>query len=86
MPEIARFFGVVITMHYNDHAPPHFHARYESEKATFVIRDLRVIEGSLPPRVRGLVTEWAAVHGDELLANWARAARRLPLVPIAPLE
>jgi hypothetical protein len=65
---------------------PHFHARYESEKATFVIRDLRVIEGSLPPRVRGLVTEWAAVHGDELLANWARAARRLPLVPIAPLE
>jgi hypothetical protein len=86
LPEISRFFGVVITMHYNDHAPPHFHVRYNAARATLAIHELVVAEGSLPPRVLGLVVEWAAQHRDELLADWSRAARRLPLVPIAPLE
>ena len=86
MPELSRFFGIVIAMHYNDHVPPHFHARYGSDRATICIRDMTVLEGYLPPRVLGLVVEWAAQHGDELLADWVRAVRRLPLVPIAPLE
>jgi hypothetical protein len=86
VPELSRFFGIVIAMHYNDHVPPHFHARYGSERATICIRDMTVLEGSLPPRVLGLVVEWAAQHGDELLADWVRAVRRLPMVPIAPLE
>ena len=86
MPEISRFFGVVIAMYYNDHAPPHFHARYGAERATIAVRELVVTEGRLPPRVLGLVVEWAAQHRDELLADWSRAARELPLVPIAPLE
>jgi hypothetical protein len=86
MPELSRFFGVVISMHYYDHAPAHFHARYGSQSATLGVRDLRVLEGSVPPRVLGLVIEWATQHQDELLADWVRASRQLPLVPIAPLE
>jgi hypothetical protein len=86
VPELSRFFGVVIGMHYNDHAPPHLHARYGRDRASIALRGFGVLEGSLPPRVLGLVIEWAAQHQDELLADWARAARRLPLVPIAPLE
>lgn len=86
MPEISRFFGVVIAMHYNDHAPPHFHARYGAERAAVAIRGLVVTDGWLPSRVLGLVVEWAAQHRDELLAHWSRAVRELPLVPIAPLE
>jgi hypothetical protein len=68
VPELSRFFGIVIAMHYNDHVPPHFHARYGSDRATICIRDMTVLEGYLPPRVLGLVVEWAAQHGDELLA------------------
>jgi hypothetical protein len=86
VPELCRFFGIVISMHYNDHAPPHFHARYGTARAALLIRGLQPLDGRLPPRVLGLVVEWASRHEDELLANWARAARRLPLVPVAPLE
>ena len=86
MPELSRFFGVVVRMHYNDHAPPHLHARYGRDGAAIALHGFGVLEGSLPPRVLGLVMEWAAQHPDELPADWARAARRLPLVPIAPLE
>jgi len=82
MPEISRFFGIVISMYFNDHDPPHFHARYSGHVARVAIGSLAVLSGSLPPRVLGLVTEWAALHGDELAANWARlrkghAARRI---------
>jgi Domain of unknown function (DUF4160) len=86
VPELSRFFGIVISMHYNEHAPPHFHTRYGAQKATVRIRELTVLHGGLSPRVLGLVVEWAALHRDELVANWACAARRVPLVPIAPLE
>jgi hypothetical protein len=54
MPEISRFLGIVITMHYDDHAPPHFHVRYSGRKATLSIRPLEVLQGRLPPRVLGL--------------------------------
>ena len=86
MPAISRFLGIVIAMYYNDHDPPHFHARYGSFKAAITINDLRLLEGRLPPRVLGLVMEWAAMHQGELLENWRRAREGEPLVPIAPLE
>lgn len=57
MPEICRFLGIVISMNYNDHAPPHLHARCGGDKAMLDIRTLRVIDGRLPPRVLGLVVE-----------------------------
>ena len=86
MPEICRFFGIVIAMYYNDHDPPHFHARYGSQKARFAIADLRLIEGNLAPRARGLVVEWATVHQDELYREWGLAKDQQALFRIQPLE
>jgi hypothetical protein len=86
MPEISRFFGVVIAMYYNDHAPPHFHARYGGQKALISIDKPTILEGGLAPRVLGLVVEWAAMHRMELTENWERSRRDAPLEKIAPLE
>jgi len=65
-PRISRFFGIVITMYYDDHPPPHFHVRYGEHRAILEIEPVAVIAGSLPPRALGLVSEWATVHRDEL--------------------
>ena len=62
MPEISRFFGMVIAMYYNDHAPPHFHVRYSKQKAIVGIDPLVVLAGRLTPRAERLVLEWAALH------------------------
>ena len=86
MPELSRFFGVIITMFYNDHQPPHFHARYAGRRAAIDIDSLAVLDGTLPPRVLGLVIEWATIHRDELGENWRLARADRPLRPIAPLE
>ena len=56
MPELSRFFGIIIAMFYDDHAPPHFHVRYGAQRAIVAVETLAVIEGTLSPRVRGLVT------------------------------
>jgi hypothetical protein len=69
LPEISRFFGIVIAMFYNDHPPPHFHVRYGSQRAIVDITTLSVLEGSLSPRALGLVVEWAAQHRAELRAK-----------------
>ncbi len=86
MPEISRFFGVVIRMFYNDHMPPHFHADYGRQRAAIAIESLQVLEGRIAPRVLGLVMEWTALHQRELMENWESARSRAPLKPIAPLE
>jgi hypothetical protein len=86
VPEISRFFGIVIGMFYAEHGVPHFHAVYGSAKASIGIADARVLEGGLPPRALRLVLEWARLHERELLENWGRARRGDPLEPIAPLE
>lgn len=86
MPEISRFFGIIVSMNYNDHAPPHFHVRYTGQYATVAILPLRLLEGRLPPRVLGIVMEWATLHQAELLEDWNLARRRRPLKRIAPLE
>ena len=86
MPEISRFFGIVIRMYYREHPPSHFHAKYAEHAASFSVETLEMTEGSLPRRARALVLEWASVHREELAANWRRASRQEPLQPIAPLE
>lgn len=86
MPEISRFFGLVIRMYYNDHAPPHFHAEYGEHEVLIDIRTLDVLGGSLPKRGMALVLEWAAAHRHELMQDWTRARESKPLRPIAPLE
>ena len=62
MPEIRRFFGIIITMNYSDHPPPHFHVRYAEQKALVGIESLTLLRGRLSPRVFGMVMEWAALH------------------------
>lgn len=86
MPEISRFFGIVIQMYWDDHAPPHFHARYGEHEALINIRTLEILRGSLPGRAMGLTLEWAAMHRAALAANWVRCAKTLPPMTIPPLE
>jgi hypothetical protein len=86
MPEISRFLGIVIKMFFDDHNPPHFHAEYGGEVALIDIRKLSVFSGKLPPRVIGLVIEWAAIHKEELFTDWERARVKEELLKIAPLE
>ncbi len=86
MPQISRFFGIIITMYYDDHNPPHFHAKYGEYTAEIGIRDCSIIEGNLPPRVLGFVTEWAALHRNELIENWERLKTEQELLSIEPLK
>ena len=86
MPEISRFFGMVIAMYYNDHAPPHFHVRYAEQKAIVGIDSLEVLEGKLSPKARALVLEWAEAHQEELRTDWELAREQAPLNRIDPLE
>ena len=86
MPEISRFFGIIIAMFYDDHAPPHFHVRYGEQKAIIAIDTLTILQGRLAPRTHGLVMEWAALHKEELLEDWALAEHQAPLKKIRPLE
>jgi hypothetical protein len=85
LPRISEFFGIVITMYYNDHAPPHFHARYGEHEAQFAIESLTLLRGSLPSATVGLVREWAVIHREELFGNWEAARHGEPLSKIAGL-
>ena len=86
MPEISRFYGIIIRMFHDEHAPPHFHAIYQNDEAQFNIKTLEIIEGSLPRSAQRLVKEWALIHQNELLQNWERAQKPEPLDKIAPLD
>ena len=86
MPEISRFLGIIIAMYYNDHGPPHFHAKYGAQEMKVNIATGEIIEGSLPTRARRLVLEWWQLHQVELSEDWALAEARKPLNKIEPLE
>lgn len=86
VPEISRFFGIVIQMFWTDHAPPHFHVLYGGDEAAIAIRTLSVIRGSLPRRVLALTLEWASLHRTELLEDWELCERQIPPRKIPPLE
>jgi hypothetical protein len=86
MPEIARFYGIVIKMFFDEHNPPHFHASYGEHEVLIDINSLALFAGQLPPRALGLVVEWATQHQDELLYNWRRAQDQQPLIKIEPLK
>lgn len=86
MPQISRFFGIVILMYFNDHAPPHFHAAYGEYEAVYAIETLEILRGRLPRRAHGMVVEWATLHRDELRGNWRRASQMQPLASIEPLD
>lgn len=86
MPVISRFFGIVIAMYWEDHVPPHFHAKYSGDEALINIRTGEVVRGSFPRRALTLLDEWRRVHMQELLDNWERAHRREALTYVEPLE
>ncbi|MYA40587.1 MAG: DUF4160 domain-containing protein [Gemmatimonadetes bacterium] len=86
MPEICRFYGIVIRMYFREHGRPHFHAEYGGRKASVRIEDLRVIEGRLTPRAERMVLEWAKQHRRELEQAWQRVERHQDPGKIAPLE
>lgn len=86
MPEISRFLGIVIAMFYNDHGPPHFHARYGDSEIRVNIETGQIMSGAFPKRAEGLVMEWLELHRTELMQDWKLAGERKPLKKIAPLE
>jgi len=85
MPIISRFYGILIAMYFNDHNPPHFHAKYSGYEALFSF-DGAIIEGEIPKRAEKFVQEWISFHKLELEENWEKARSGQPLNYIAPLE
>jgi len=85
MPTISIFYGIVIQMFWNDHAPPHFHALYAEHEAVIEIATLEIIRGSLPRRALALALEWAQEHRAELLEDWDLCRSHQMPRPITPL-
>ena len=86
MPIISRFFGIIIRMFFNEHAPPHFHAEYGNHRALIDIRTLKLIEGNLPRRALELVMDWAELYQEELMKDWDLCQSHQHPMEIAPLE
>lgn len=86
MPTISSFYGILIQMFWNDHAPPHFHALYAEHEALIDIRTLEVIEGAVPRRALSLILEWAQQHREELMEDWKLCERRQSPKKIQPLS
>ncbi|MEI6745272.1 MAG: DUF4160 domain-containing protein [Methylococcaceae bacterium] len=70
MPEVTRFYGIVVKLFFGDHPPPHFHVVYGEYNALFNIETLEMIEGDLPNRANKMVVEWATRYQTELLEMW----------------
>jgi hypothetical protein len=85
MPTLSIFYGIMIQMFWDDHAPPHFHALYGDFEALIDIRTLDVLEGRLPRRALGLVLDWAERHQDALMEAWNQCAALQPPQKIPPL-
>jgi len=85
MPEVSRFLGMVISIFFDDHNPPHFHVLYNEYEAQISINDLAVLKGNLPSKALGLVMEWANLHKEELLKNWNMVQKDGKFFKIEPL-
>ena len=85
MPEVSRFSGVVIAMYFNDHEPPHFHVRYCEYRATVGLNPVELLEGQIPRRIFGLVSERGLENQVELQKNWTRLSTEGTFSPIPPL-
>ncbi len=86
MPQVSEFFGITISLYYNDHMPPHFHAEYGEYEAIYRIDTLEITRGGLPRRAHALVVEWASLHRAEIRDDWERARLEQPLIIIEGLE
>ena len=86
MPEISRFYGIRVTMNYNEHLPPHFHAAYSGDEAQIVIATGEILKGSLPSRAAAMVREWTQLHRAELEEDWKLRGEMQPLKQIEGLQ
>ncbi len=89
MPEVSRFFGIVVTMYWEAgaaHMAPHFHVRYEDYRASYGIDPVVQLAGALPRRQQRLIEAWAELHQEELLANWELAQQNRMLRRITGLK
>ena len=84
MPEISRFYGIVIYMNFRDHNQPHFHAKYGEQEVIVEIKS-GIVEGKMSGRALKLIFEWLSQHEEELIENWTLAQSRKPLNSIHPL-
>lgn len=84
IPEISRFYGIIVKMFYNEHNPPHIHVEYQDYKAVVTIRE-GIVEGKMPKIALKLIFEWMDLHQAELLANWESIEKKRPLSNIEPL-
>ncbi|MGP1431217.1 MAG: DUF4160 domain-containing protein [Treponema sp.] len=85
MPVLSMFYGVIISMFYKDHNPPHIHIQYAEYKA-IVDFNGDILEGELPVKQRKLIEAWIILHQDELYANWQLAKDKQGLFKIDPLK
>ena len=88
MPELSRFFGIIVRMFAEaggQHHVAHFHAYWQDQVAVISIDPVDVIAGSLPTRQRRLVEAWAELHQQELCDDWNRLQQGQPPMPIEPL-
>ena len=89
MPELSRFFGIIIRMYWEANAPhhsPHFHAYYQNDVAVFSIDPVELIGGSLARRQQRLVEAWGELHQRELLKDWELLQSGRRPEPIDPLK
>ena len=89
MPELSRFFGIIIRMYMEAGEPhnlPHFHAYYQDDVAVFTLDPIDLIAGSIPRRQRRFVEAWAELHQTELVEDWERLQAGVPPLPIEPLD
>ncbi len=89
MPELSRFFGIIIRMYMEVGGPhhlPHFHAYYQNDVAVIGLEPIELIAGSLPRRQQRLVEAWAELHQEELLADWNLLQAGQSPLPIEPLD
>lgn len=85
MPNICLFYGILISMRYSDHNPPHFHATYQGYKAMFDFNG-NLLEGDMPEKQHKLISAWCELHRDDLNVNWELAANHEALFKIEPLR
>ncbi len=87
MPELCRFYGIIIYMFAKDHSPPHFHAKYGEYRSLINLETGELIEGELPNRALRLVREWVDIHKEELKRNWNESQKDNPNIQkIEPLK
>ena len=85
MPEISRFYGILIKMYFNEHNPPHFHAEYQGYKAIITIQK-GIVDGKMPKRALNLIFEWLDLHKEELLEVWNKIEKTGEFDKIEPLD